>query len=161
MPRLTAALDRVQPWSTDAALLTLRVAAFSVFTYHGAQFLFGAFGGHGIQGTAGFFASLGIPLPTLSVIVSGLVMFVGGAILLLGLTETLSRLFAAALTFNMLVAATTAHSGWDVRANGAEFAVTMGLIALALALAGPGRLNVANAARALQASPARPAAVHA
>ena len=42
------------------ALLGLRLAVGLGFAAHGAQKLFGAFGGHGIEGTAGFFEQLGL-----------------------------------------------------------------------------------------------------
>ncbi|MEJ7891705.1 MAG: DoxX family protein [Solirubrobacteraceae bacterium] len=41
--------------------LALRVTLGSLFIGHGTQKLFGWFGGHGIEGTGGFFESLGLP----------------------------------------------------------------------------------------------------
>jgi putative oxidoreductase len=39
----------------DIGLLALHVIVGVLFMGHGAQKLFGAFGGHGIEGTGGFF----------------------------------------------------------------------------------------------------------
>jgi putative oxidoreductase len=44
----------------DVALLVLRLVLGGVFIAHGAQKLFGWFGGPGLKGTAGFFDQLGI-----------------------------------------------------------------------------------------------------
>ena len=62
----------------SAGLLLIRVMIGFVFFYHGGQKLFGIFGGYGIEGTAGFFASIGIPFPTLSVYLAGGAEFFGG-----------------------------------------------------------------------------------
>ncbi|HEX5858423.1 MAG TPA: DoxX family protein [Microbacterium sp.] len=44
----------------DIALLVLRVVVGLFFAGHGAQKLWGKFGGHGLEGTGGFFESLGL-----------------------------------------------------------------------------------------------------
>jgi putative oxidoreductase len=44
----------------DLALLVLRLVVGLTFAAHGAQKLFGAFGGPGIRGTAGFFDQIGL-----------------------------------------------------------------------------------------------------
>ena len=43
----------------SVGLLILRVIVGALFIGHGTQKLFGWFGGHGLKGTGGFFASLG------------------------------------------------------------------------------------------------------
>jgi putative oxidoreductase len=44
----------------NLALLVLHVVVGLLFFAHGTQKLFGWFGGHGIEGTAGFFDQLGM-----------------------------------------------------------------------------------------------------
>jgi uncharacterized membrane protein YphA (DoxX/SURF4 family) len=44
----------------DIALLILRLVLGGIFVAHGAQKLFGSFGGHGLKGTAGFFEQIGL-----------------------------------------------------------------------------------------------------
>ena len=44
----------------DLALLALRVVVGVLFVGHGAQKLFGAFGGGGLEGTAGMFDNIGL-----------------------------------------------------------------------------------------------------
>lgn len=65
-----------------AAVLRLAVAA--VFVGHGAQKLFGLWGGAGLDGTAAEFALLGLSPPTLMALVFGVGELAGGALLALG-----------------------------------------------------------------------------
>src|ERR1019366_9533508 len=123
-----------QQHMTDTGLLLIRAILALVFTYHGSQMLLGWFGGYGIEGTAGFMASIGIPFPTFSAVIAGATELFGGILLLLG---TGARLAAIPLAFTMLVALATAHSGFNVQTGGIEHALTLGVILLALALLGP------------------------
>ncbi len=59
-------------------LLVLRLVLGVIFIGHGAQKLFGSFGGPGLKGTAGFFEQVGIKPPYLMAILAGLAEFVGG-----------------------------------------------------------------------------------
>jgi putative oxidoreductase len=130
----------LQNRSADLGLLLIRAILGMVFIYHGGQKLFGLFGGYGIEGTAGWMASIGIPFPTLSAILAGTAEFFGGIVLILG---TGTRLAAIPLAFTMLVAIVTTHpSAFAARAGGMEYALTLGVVAAALALTGPGRLTV-------------------
>jgi putative oxidoreductase len=124
---------------SDLALLALRLMAGSVFVFHGSQKLLGLFGGHGIAGTAGWMESLGIPFPTLSASLAGGAELLGGLALLTGL---FARAASVPLLFTMLVGALTAHTGFDAAQGGMEFPLVLAAIALAIGLAGPGRLSV-------------------
>lgn len=64
-------MDLQFPTFPDAAKLILRLPVGIVFVFHGAQKLFGAFGGHGIQGFAKFLGSMGIPYPELNAWLAG------------------------------------------------------------------------------------------
>ena len=121
----------------DAALLTLHALVGALFVGHGAQKLFGAFGGHGIAGTAGFMASLGLRPGRLHALAAGAAELVGGALLLLGL---LLPLAAALIVATMTTATLTAHRGkgpW-VSDGGYEYPLVMIAVALALATGGGG-----------------------
>ena len=124
------------PLTTDLGLLAIRLMAGAAFAFHGAQKLFGLFGGYGLEGTAGFFETLGIPFPTLSVVLAGGAELLGGLALLSGFGQ---RLIAAPLAFTMLVAGLTAHSGFDVTQGGMEYPLVLAAVALGLGLTGPGR----------------------
>ena len=122
---------------SDVALLAMRIMVGIVFVFHGSQKLFGLFGGYGITGTAGFMANLGIPLPEVSATLAGAAEFLGGLALLSGFGQ---RLLSIPLTFTMLVAAFTAHSGFNAATGGMEYPLTLAVIVAGLGLIGPGRL---------------------
>jgi putative oxidoreductase len=66
------------------ALLILRVVVGSLLVGHGAQKLFGAFGGHGLAGTAAWLESIGLRPGRPWALVAGLSEFGGGLLLALG-----------------------------------------------------------------------------
>jgi putative oxidoreductase len=92
-----------QMLATDAGLaaLVLRVPVGIIFAAHGAQKLFGWFGGYGLTGTAGWLESIGLAPGLLMALLAGGAEFFGGLALILGL---LTRPAAFALSIAMLVA---------------------------------------------------------
>ncbi|MFG0332833.1 MAG: DoxX family protein [Maioricimonas sp. JB049] len=121
-------------------LLLIRGILGIVLMMHGSQKLFGAFGGPGLDGFAGFLESLAIPLPMVSAILAACAEFFGGLALAVGL---LTRIVAIPVAFTMFVAIVTVHNdAFFLKANGMEFALTLGLTAVGLALTGPGCLSV-------------------
>lgn len=135
----------IQNRSADIGLFLVRAVLAAVFIYHGGQKLFGIFGGHGIEATAGFMASIGVPFPTLSAILAGSAEFFGGIVLLLG---TGTRIAAIPMAFTMLVAIVTVHNtGFDSRSGGMEYPLTLGVMLVALALTGPGSWTIARLLR--------------
>ena len=126
----------------DLGLLLLRTMLAVVFLWHGSQKLFGLFGGHGIDGTAVWLGSIGVPLPTLSAILAGASEFGGGLALVAGLAF---RLTLPPLVFTMLIAAFVGHAGkgFDAQSGGMEYPLTLAVAVTALILTGPGRLRVA------------------
>ena len=127
--------------STDIALLVMRVMIGIVFVYHGAQKLFGIFGGYGISGTAGFMESLGVPMPTVSATLAGGAEFFGGLAFISGFAQ---RLLALPLAFTMVVAVATAHlkNGFDNSKSGFEYPLTLLVMVVGLGILGPGRLAI-------------------
>jgi putative oxidoreductase len=128
----------------DFALLILRVVAGGFLAGHGAQKLFGSFGGPGIEGTSGFMESLGMKPGRLWAALAGLSEFGGGALTILGLLNPLGPI---AIVGAMSMAALKAHSNRPIWAQegGAELPVTNSAIAAAIALAGPGRYSLDQA----------------
>ena len=98
----------------------------------------------GISDFAGFLASLGVPLPTISAWGVGFLELIGGVLLLVGLFV---RVVGALVAVDMLVATVLAHlpSGYPVASNGIELTLTLTLIALALVASGPGTLSAERA----------------
>src|SRR2546427_12280222 len=68
----------------DAALLTLRLVVGLLLAGHGAQKLFGWFGGHGIAGTAGWLESMRFRPARLWAWLAGLAEFGGGVLFAAG-----------------------------------------------------------------------------
>ena len=95
-----------------------------IFVAHGAQKLFGAFGGYGLEGTGQFMASLGLTPGYLMALLAGSAEFFGGLALLFGV---LVRPAAAALAFAMLVAIFSVHidKGLFIAKNGYEFGLAL------------------------------------
>lgn len=124
---------------TDA--LPLRLAAGGIFVAHGAQKLFGWFGGYGIEGTAGWMASIGLEPSVLLTVMAGSAEFFGGALLILGL---LVRPTALVLAFTMLVAIFSVHisNGLFMSNNGYEFALALLVISVSLFIRGAGSLSL-------------------
>jgi putative oxidoreductase len=120
----------------DLGLLLLRAMLAVVFLFHGAQKVFGWFGGGGLEGMAGYLDSLGMPLPFVGAVLASGTELVGGLALLTGRFQ---RLLAAPLAFTMLVAAST-HSGFAAQTGGMEYPLTLAVAVIALGLTGPGRL---------------------
>jgi putative oxidoreductase len=125
----------------DLALLVLRVVVGLLFVGHGAQKLFGIWGGHGLAGTAGFFEQIGLRPGRVHAPAAGLAEFLGGALLALGLATPL----AAVLIISVMVAAVlTVHlpNGVWATNNGYELNVVYAAIAFALAGVGAGNWSL-------------------
>jgi putative oxidoreductase len=125
----------------DGGLLLIRVVLGAIVAAHGAQKLFGWFGGHGIRGTAGWLESMQLRPARVFAIVNGLAEFGGGALIALGL---LTPLGAAAVAGVMVVAVVLVHlrNGFFNSAGGYEFNLLITATAIALAVTGPGRFSL-------------------
>lgn len=119
----------------------LRIPVGLIFVAHGAQKLFGAFGGYGLEGTGQFMASLGLTPGYLMALLAGSAEFFGGLALLLGL---LVRPAAAVLSFAMLVAILSVHisHGLFMANNGYEYALALLAVSVSLLFSGAGKLSV-------------------
>ena len=129
--------------ATDAgwAPLALRVPVGIIFAAHGAQKLFGWFGGYGLQGTGQWMDSIGLAPGYLMAMLAGSVEFFGGLALIAGL---LMRPAAAALAATMVVAILSVHidKGLFVAKDGYEFALALLAVTIALAIGGAGKASV-------------------
>jgi putative oxidoreductase len=123
---------------SDLALLLLRIAAGCAFLYHGSAILFGAFGGPGPQGFAGF-----MHLPIAVGYLVGLAQLFAGLAMLSGV---LIRLGAVSIIIVMLGAIFLVHleHGFDIGKGGMEYALTQLLVATALLITGAGRYSLAR-----------------
>ena len=125
------------------AALVLRVPVGMILAAHGAQKLFGWFGGYGLEGTGQWLASIGLEPGYLMALLAGGAEFFGGLALVLGL---LTRPAAVVAAFTMLVAIFAVHigNGLFMANNGYEYALTLFAATVALAIQGAGRFSVDN-----------------
>ncbi len=121
----------------DFGLLLLRLLFGLAIASHGAQKLFGWFGGNGIEGTGGFFAQLGYEPGELFAVIAGLSEFVGGLLLALGLFTPLGAAMVMGVMLNAVIV------DWEKGFYmGFEKPALFGFAALALAFTGPGRYSL-------------------
>jgi putative oxidoreductase len=150
MPRPTLNLEKIMNngliqklIATNAgwAALALRIPVGIIFAAHGAQKLFGWFGGYGLEGTGQWMASVGLNPGYLMAFLAGGAEFFGGLLLLAGL---LVRPAAGVLAFTMVVAILVAHAGNGLflSNNGYEFGLALLSILVALLISGAGRASV-------------------
>jgi len=121
--------------------LPLRIGAGVIFTAHGAQKLFGWFGGYGLEGTAGWMDSIGLSPGFLMATLAGSAEFFGGLLLIIGF---LVRPTALVLAATMIVAIAAVHlgNGLFMANNGYEFGLALLAVSVALLFRGAGSLSV-------------------
>ncbi len=125
----------------DAVMAGFRVIIGLVFAAHGWA---KRFSGGGIDGTAGWFDSMGMRPGRLHANLASTMEMVTGVLLALGL---LTSFAAAGIVGVMVVAGWTVHrsAGFFIVGNGWEYTFIVGLIAVAIAGLGPGRWSVDEA----------------
>jgi putative oxidoreductase len=125
------------------ALFFLRAVVGVVFFAHGAQKLFGWWGGHGPRGTAGFFGALGFRPPLAMALVAG-ASEASGALFALGVLTPFAALAVAAM---MVVAVGSVHlkKGFWLSNGGYEYNLVLWSVAVSVAATGPGRFSIDRA----------------
>jgi putative oxidoreductase len=138
---LTLLLGTYPSWSR----LLVRLALGIVFFAHGAQKVFGWFGGHGLRATIQVFQQH-MKIPPAATVVAAFVECFGGLALVVGV---LSRPVALAIIVLMLVAIAKVHwkNGFFLasapgRGNGWEFNFALVAMALAVLVGGGGALSI-------------------
>jgi putative oxidoreductase len=132
---------RKEGWNMSMALLIARLVLGLGIAAHGAQKLFGWFGGYGLAGTGGFFEGLGFRPGKLFAFGAGAGEFAGGLLLAVGL---LGPVGPALMILVMTVAIGSVHwkNGFFVTSNGVEVPLLYAAAALILALTGPGAYSL-------------------
>lgn len=136
IPAFRSLQDALSPYAD----LVARAATGLFLMPHGAQKLFGLFGGYGLEATGQFFAAkLGMP-PVMALVV-GVIEFFGGLALATGF---LTRIAAGAITVMLAVAVLQVHlaNGFFWTSGGFEYPLLWGILSLTYVVKGGGRLSV-------------------
>ncbi|MBX0293905.1 DoxX family protein [Haloarcula nitratireducens] len=132
--------------ATDFGHLIVRIALGLVIFVHGIGKLnLGPFAsGGGVEGFAGFLASLGVPAPLLFAWLVTAVEVGGGLLVLLGLFARYAGVLIAA---DMFTAMFLVHlpNGFAVSNGGYELVLLLGLLGIGISLSGPGALSLEHA----------------
>jgi putative oxidoreductase len=124
----------------DTGLLIARLVFGTVMAAHGAQKLFGWFGGYGIAGTGGYFESVGFRPGRLLAVAAGLGETASGLLVAAGLLGPAGP----ALMLSVMIVASSLHwnNGLFAAANGIELPLLYGAGAVALAFTGYGAYSL-------------------
>lgn len=125
----------------NTGLLLIRLVVGLLFMGHGAQKLFGWFGGYGIKGTGEFFDSIGLKPGEKMALLAGVAELIGGALFILGLLTPLAGLVIAA---TMVIAIWKVHGANGIWAtqNGYEYNLVLLVVALAVSVMGAGAYSL-------------------
>jgi len=118
-------------------LLIIRLIIGLTFAGHGAQKLFGWFGGGGIKGTAGFFENIGIKPGNAMALLAGLAEFAGGLLFALGLLTPLAALLIIGTMLMAIVKVHAANGFWSTN-GGVEYNLIIIAVGVGVALVGAG-----------------------
>ncbi|GAA2018974.1 DoxX family membrane protein [Pseudokineococcus marinus] len=134
----------------DLALLLARLLVGVVLAVHGWDKLVD----QGVQGTAGFLGSLGVPAPEVAAVAVSVVELLGGLLLVLGAATTLVSVL---VLVDMAGAFWLVHRGNGVLVDGGGWELVGVVAAAALALlgAGPGRASLDHLVGARRSRPRR------
>ncbi|MDY8026017.1 DoxX family protein [Paenibacillus polymyxa] len=124
-----------------SGLLLIRLVVGLLLVGHGAQKLFGWFGGYGPKGTGGWMESIGIKPGVFMAVSAGLMELLGGALFALGLLTPLAALL---ITVTMLGAIFKVHgpNGIWATANGYEYPLVLIAVVIGIALTGAGSFSI-------------------
>jgi len=123
------------------AELLLRLVVGGFLIPHGLQKAFGAFGGYGFSGTAGWMDSIGMSPGWLFVSIAIFVEVVCGALILVGFLTRPAALLAAGFLF---VAGASVHfaNGFFMTNGGYEYSILWCVAALFFAIRGAGPISI-------------------
>ena len=122
----------------NIGLLIIRLVIGLLFIGHGAQKLFGWFGGYGVKGTGGWFESIGIKPGVTMALLAGLTELIGGILFALGLLTPLAGIMIAGTMVMAIVKVHGPNGVWATQ-NGYEYNLTLLAVAIGIALIGPGQ----------------------
>lgn len=138
-PEPASASARPAVSAADCGLLLIRVTFGLLMAGHGAQKLFGMFGGDGLTATGAWLAATGYRPGKVYAVIGGGSEFLGGLGLALGLFTPLAAAAVIGVMINAMATVTAAHGLW-AQDGGMEYNLGIAVVALGIAAIGPGRL---------------------
>ena len=127
----------------NEGLLLVRLVLGALMAAHGAQKLFGWWGGEGIAGFGGWLESMGMRPARAWAVLAALIEFVGGLAVAVGLVTPIAALLLAG---TLLVAILLAHlpNGFWNASGGYEYPLVLVASFVVVSLTGPGIYSVDN-----------------
>lgn len=125
----------------DVGRTILRAIVGPLMIGHGTQKLFGWFGGNGLEGTGGFFESLGMRPGRRHASAAGAAETLGGALVTIGALTPLASTLVSSVMITAIRKVHLERGPW-VTSGGYEYNLVMIAAVTALADSGPGRPSV-------------------
>ncbi|SFQ04567.1 DoxX family protein [Salibacterium halotolerans] len=125
----------------STGLLIIRLVIGLSFAAHGAQKLFGWFGGHGLKATGGFFDSIGIKPGYTMALAAGLAEFVGGLLFALGLLTPAAGIIIAVTMIGAIVKVHGPNGFWSTE-GGYEYNLMLLAAGIGIAFIGAGSFSL-------------------
>lgn len=125
----------------DLGLLILQVVIGLLMMGHGAQKLFGWFGGQGLRATADWLASMGLRAPRFWALMAGLAEFGGGLLFALGLLHPIGPLAIIAVMIAAIALVHWSHGLW-ISNGGSEYSLVLAVLAAVMGLWSPGAYSL-------------------
>ncbi|RSL29895.1 DoxX family protein [Salibacterium salarium] len=122
-------------------LLLIRLVIGVSFAAHGAQKLFGWFGGHGLKATGGFFDSINIKPGYTMALLAGLAEFAGGVLFALGLFTPVAGILIAITMVGAIVKVHGANGFWATE-GGYEYNLMLLIVGVGFVFTGAGLFSI-------------------
>lgn len=125
----------------DIFLLIIRLVVGVSFIGHASMKLFGWFGGPGLEGTGAWMESIGIKPGVTMAFMAGSTELIGGILFGFGLLTPLAGILIAATMIMAIVKVHGPNGFWSTN-NGYEYNLILLVIAMGIALIGPGHYSL-------------------
>lgn len=125
----------------ELGLLIIRVVIGLLFIGHGAQKLFGMFGGYGPKGTGGWMESVGIKPGVAMAVIAGLIELIGGTMFGIGLFTPVAAILIALTMVGAIVKVHGPNGLWAT-SNGYEYPLVVLAVVIGVALTGAGAYSL-------------------
>ena len=134
-------LRKITQSNDSFSQLALRIPIGIILMAHGAQKLFGWFGGYGLEGVGGWMESIGLSPGILMAFLAGSAEFFGGLFIVLGLLIRPSA-FVAGITMVVAILVVHLEKGLFVSNGGYEFGLALLAATVSLMISGAGAVSL-------------------